>query len=344
MLALLEVKKLKTYFRTRSGVVRAVDGVSFAIPEGRVVGLVGESGCGKTTTGRSIIRVLPPNGYIAGGEIYFKGVDLVKLSEDEMRQLRWRDIAVVPQSAMDSLDPVYRVGQQLEEILVHRGGLARRQARRRAEELFALVGLDPHRLRAFPHELSGGMKQRAMIAMALALNPSLVIADEPVTALDVIVQDRVLRTFKKLQQELNIAVVLITHDMGVVAETCDWVIVMYAGRVVEAGPVRKVLQYPCHPYTMGLKNAFPKLRGASDRLVSIPGHPPDLRFASSGCRFADRCPFAVARCREGEPSLRPVDGQSPLGEHVVACVRSSEAAYMRQRAGEVETWQLQATS
>ena len=234
MVDLLEVRDLKASYRTAAGRATAVDGVSFTVIEGRSLGLIGESGCGKTTLGRAIMRVMPRNMQIDGGQISFKGQDLVALSEQQVRNLRWRQISMIPQSSMASLDPVYRLEDQFLEVLCERGGMGKQAARRRAAELFGLVGLDPGQLNQYPHEFSGGMKQRAVIAMALALHPSLVIADEPVTALDVIVQEQVLGVIRDLQKRLGISVIMITHDMSVVAQTCQDVVVMYAGHVVES--------------------------------------------------------------------------------------------------------------
>jgi peptide/nickel transport system ATP-binding protein len=253
---ILEVDGLKIHYSTRAGAVRAVDGASFAVPEGRIVGLVGESGCGKTTAVRAIMGVLAENGRRAGGRVIFKGRTI---DEQATRKLLWRDIAYVPQSAMSSLDPVYTVGSQLVEVLTKRGNESGAAARARAVELFDLVGLSESRLADYPHQFSGGMRQRAAIAMALALKPSLLLADEPVTALDVIVQRQILDVLRELQQRLRLSMVLVTHDISVVAYLCDDVVVMYAGQVIESGPVREVLARPRHPYTMGLRNAFPDL-------------------------------------------------------------------------------------
>ena len=333
-MALLEVEGLKVYYTTRRGVVKAVDDVSFTLEQGHHLGLIGESGCGKTTTGRAIIRVLPRNARIVDGAIRFKGRDLLQLNEGEMRQMRWREIATIPQSSMHALDPVYRVGDQLMEVLCDRGGYSRTEARERARELFALVGLDVNRLDYYPHEFSGGMKQRAVIAMALALNPSLIIADEPVTALDVIVQHQILQTFRELQERLALSVIMITHDISVVAQTCDQVAVMYAGKIVERGSVEQIFRSPFHPYTLGLENAFPNLVHPRDVLVSIEGFPPDLVTPPRGCRFNTRCPFAIEACFEQEPALQEVEPG-----HYVACHRTDEVTYLRERAGEIETWQ-----
>ncbi|MGG3494171.1 ABC transporter ATP-binding protein, partial [Brevibacillus choshinensis] len=242
------------------GISKAVDGVSFTVDQGRSIGLVGESGCGKSTLVKGIIRVLAGNGIIAGGSVRFEGNDLTQMTESSIRNIRWKDLSLIPQAAMDSLNPVYPVIDSFLEILMLKGKLNRAEATKRAHELFTMVGLDTKRLRYYPHEFSGGMKQRAMIALALALNPKLIIADEPVTALDVIVQNQVLRVLKNLKKELGLTLVMITHDISVVAETCDDVAVMYAGKIVEIGPVSRVLKNSTHPYTMGLANAFPNLK------------------------------------------------------------------------------------
>jgi peptide/nickel transport system ATP-binding protein len=334
MAPLLDVRDLAVHYATRRGVMKAVDGVSFTLEAGKHLGLVGESGCGKTTAGRAMLRVLPRNGRIAGGEIRFKDRDLVAMPNDEMRNLRWREISMVPQSSMDSLDPVYRVGDQLREILTRRGGLGRAEASERAVALFALVGLAKDRLNNDPHEFSGGMRQRAVIAMALALDPDLVIADEPVTGLDVIVQNEVLRTFRDLQKRLNLSVIMITHDISVVAETCDEVAVMYAGKFVERATVERFFHQPFHPYTLGLQNAYPSLINPNRTLISIEGYPPDLVDPPQGCRFNTRCPFAIERCFVEEPPLIEVAPQ-----HQAACHRWPEVESLRAKAREASTWQ-----
>jgi peptide/nickel transport system ATP-binding protein len=328
----LDIRDLAIEYRTGRGPVRAVDGVSLSVPKGAIVGLVGESGCGKTTVARAITGVMHQSARIAGGEIRFQGRDLVAAGERAWHAARWRDIAFVPQSAMNSLDPVYRIGSQIEEVLVHRGGRTRAQARTRAAELFGMVGLNPARLDEYPHQFSGGMRQRVAIALALALDPALVIADEPVTALDVIVQRQVLDVIRELQRRLSLSMILVTHDISVVAYTCDRVVVMYAGRVVESGSTREVLETPRHPYTMGLTNAFPDLEGAAHELVPIHGSPPDLSAPPPGCRFQPRCPFAVARCAGEDPA--------PLtrGDSTVACHRAADAPELRERAREGATW------
>ncbi len=333
-LSILSIQDLHVYYETGRGTTRAVDGVTFDVPEGHVVGLVGESGCGKTTAARAITRVIPKSASIVSGRIIYDGKDLLQLSNRDMAALRWREIAFIPQSAMNSLDPVYRVGSQIIEILRDRGGFDRQRARRRAVELFEMVGLDDKRLRDYPHQFSGGMRQRAAIAFALALEPRLIIADEPVTALDVIVQRQILDTFKDLQERLGLSVILVTHDISVVAFSCDEVVVMYAGQVAEAGPTAAVLAEPVHPYTMGLYNAFPDLQRSAGTLVPIDGNPPDLTLTQTGCRFADRCPFVLDECEREAPSLI----QANEG-HTAACWRRGEAAALRRQAEEVTTWQ-----
>ncbi len=283
---LLSVRDLRIAFHTPAGEARAVDGVSFDVRQAEMVGLVGESGCGKTTVARALTGVMAGNSRILSGNIVFTGHDILRDSPEEKRALRWREIAFVPQSAMNSLDPVYRVERQLREVL-HRGGIRGRPAGERMVALLDMVGLRPDVLRLFPHQLSGGMRQRVAIAMALALDPLLVVADEPVTALDVIVQREVLDTLRDLQRRLRLAVIMITHDISVVAYCCDSIVVMYAGQVVESGASATVLGAPAHPYTMGLCNAFPDLERAADVLVPIQGSPPDLHeIHHQGCRFA----------------------------------------------------------
>jgi peptide/nickel transport system ATP-binding protein len=336
-MALLTLEDLRVEYRTSRGATRAVDGVTLEVHEGEVLGLVGESGCGKTTLGRAIIRVLPRNAGIAGGRILFDGIDLAALPEPEMARYRWREIAMVPQAAMDSLDPVYRLGDQFHEVLTITGGLARAAARVRALELCDLVGLDRRRLAAYPHELSGGMRQRAAIALALALRPRLVLADEPVTALDVVVQHHILRRLRQLRAELSLSVVLVTHDISVIAQTCDRMAVMYAGKIVEVGRTVDVFARPQHPYTMGLQNSFPNLLHPQEMLIPIEGAPPDLLTPPPGCRFAPRCPFAVDRCLVDSPALREL-----TRGRWAACHRAEEADLLRLQAREVQRWRVPA--
>ena len=335
---LLSVRDLKVSYAVGRGTIDAVDGATFDVPRGSIVGLVGESGCGKTTVARALTRVMADNASISGGQMLFDGKNLAAIPEKEMNALRWRDIAFIPQSAMNSLDPVYTVEYQLNEVLRRRGGMDRAQARKRCEELFEMVGIETGRLADFPHQFSGGMRQRVVIALALALNPKLVIADEPVTALDVIVQRQILDQLRELQQQLGISVILVTHDISVVAYICDRTVVMYAGRVAEQGAMEATLTRPSHPYTMGLRNAFPDLQGASSGVLTpINGAPPDLSDPPPGCRFAPRCPFAIDICRTVAPETIEIEPG-----HGAACHRAGEAPALRERAALTETWMAEA--
>jgi peptide/nickel transport system ATP-binding protein len=330
---LVSVRDLHVHYTTSDGTVHAVDGANLDIPTGSIVGVVGESGCGKSTLAHALMGVLRGTGQIVRGTITFEGRDLITLPERDRRALRWRRMSLVPQTAMNALDPVKRLRAQLLEVLRERGNLPRAAALARAEQLMHSVGLHPARLTDYPHQFSGGMRQRASIALALALEPSLVIADEPVTALDVIVQRQVLDVLRELQSRLNLAMMLVTHDMAVIAYACDRAAVMYAGQVVESGPVSAVLEAPFHPYTMGLTHAFPDVRAADVILLPIEGAPPSLLTPPQGCRFAERCPFAETRCREAAPPLVAV-----AADHLAACWRSGAAVEMRARAVRPETW------
>ena len=332
-MALLEIRDLTVLYHSQRGTVRAVDNISLDVAPVQHLGIIGESGCGKTTLIRALTRVLPQNGQILSGQIQFQGQDLLALSEREMRNLRWREIATVPQASMDSLNPVQRVGRQLEEIMTVRGSLDRRSARRRAVDLFSLVGLDTDRLDRYPHEFSGGMKQRAVIAMALALEPSLLIADEPVTALDVIVQHQILEVLQRLEEELKLTVLLITHDISVVAQVCDSVAVMYAGQIVEQAQAEPFFKSPYHPYSLGLQNAFPNMAEPKEVLVSIEGYPPDLTDPPPACRFAPRCPFVQPQCKETAPIITKIGS-----DHLAACLRIEEMAALRPQAVEPSLW------
>jgi oligopeptide/dipeptide ABC transporter ATP-binding protein len=310
---LLEVRDLKTYFRLESGTVRAVDGVSFRLDYGEALGIVGESGCGKTTTALSLVQILPPNARIAGGEISLMGIDLVKKTENQLRRYRWREISIVFQGAMNALNPVQRVIDQIAEPIEQRLGESKSRSLARARELLELVGIPKDRGSSYPHELSGGMRQRAMIAMALACDPAIVIGDEPTTALDVMVQAQILELLERLRRELGLSLILITHDLSVVAETCDRALVMYAGRVAEEGSVGEIFRRPRHPYTQKLLSSFPNIRADRRTLDVIPGSPPDLRTPPPGCRFAPRCAFAMAVCSEVVPP------EVTFGDVRVAC-------------------------
>jgi peptide/nickel transport system ATP-binding protein len=333
---LLEIIELRAYYAMQSGLCRAVDGISFKIKPGENFGLVGESGCGKTTVAKSIIKVFPRNFRIEGGKILFKGRDLVPLSYEEMRKVRWKEISMIPQSAMNALNPVYKVGYQIEEAIREHENFSSKEAKERVRELFNLVGIDPKRTEEYPHQFSGGMKQRVNIALSLVLNPSLIIADEPTTALDVIVQDQIFQRILNIQRQLNCAMLLITHDISLVAENCHKVAVMYAGKIVEYSDVSRVFNHPYHPYTLGLKNAFPSIKRSKDQpLISIPKSPPSLVDLPSQCRFCSRCPFSTNICLEEEPEMMEVKGN-----HFVACHHLSKVEEMREKSAKIETWQV----
>ncbi len=319
-MSLLSVENLKTYYQVRRGFVKAVDGVSFSVQKGEATGLAGESGCGKTTVALSILKILPPGGRILSGQIFFKGKDLVALPEDEIREnIRWKEISIVFQGAMNALNPVFKIGDQIAEaIMLHEKEASKSEAYDRASKLFELVGIPPSRLDNYPHEFSGGMKQRAMIAMALACNPSLLIADEPSTALDVIVAAQVLKLIKELKSRLGLSMMLITHDLSIIAETCEWCVIMYGGKVVESGSTVAVFKNPLHPYTHGLISSFPSIKGARAKLGFIPGQPPDLLNPPSGCVFHPRCKYAMAKCKAKEPLYIEVEKGHSVSCHLVS--------------------------
>ena len=298
---LLEVEDLTVHFSLPNGRVEAVRGVSFAMNDGEALGIAGESGCGKTTTALSLIRLLPGNARIVDGRVKLFGIDLVQKTDRQLQRYRWREIAIVFQGAMNALNPVRRVRDQIAEPVELRLGLSQDAARQRAGELLELVGIPRKRGAAYPHELSGGMRQRAMIAMALACDPAIVIGDEPTTALDVMVQAQILELLETLRRDLGLSLMLITHDLSVIAETCDRVLVMYAGKVAEEGPVHRVFTAPRHPYTQKLLSSFPNIRADRRTLDVIPGAPPDLRHPPVGCPFAARCPAVMSVCTEVMP-------------------------------------------
>jgi oligopeptide/dipeptide ABC transporter ATP-binding protein len=326
MAALLEVRGLHTEFRTGAGTVRAVDGISYTVDAGETVAIVGESGSGKSVEALSILRLIAdPPGRIVSGEILFDGRDLRKLSEPEMREVRGRDIGMVFQEPMTSLNPVLTIGRQITETLEQHQGVDRATAGKRAVELLEMVGIaDPQRrLKQYPHQLSGGMRQRVMIAIALACNPKLIIADEPTTALDVTIQAQILELMKSLTQRLSVAQIIITHNLGVVARYAHRVNVMYAGRIVEAGPADAIYHDPRHPYTIALLRSVPRLdQPRRARLDPVEGQPPDLTRLDGGCAFRPRCRFAVEKCAGSYPPLEPTGDPG----HVAACFRGTELA------------------
>jgi len=306
---LVEIRNLRTHFYTEDGIVPAVDGVNLYIKRGETLGVVGESGCGKSVTSLSIMRLIPnPPGKIVGGEILFQGEDLLKKSEAEMRKIRGNEISMIFQEPMTSLNPVYTIGDQIAEAIQLHQGLSRKEAMAKAVEMLRLVGipLPERRVREYPHQLSGGMRQRVMIAMALSCNPKLLIADEPTTALDVTIQAQILELMKKLKKELGMAIMLITHDLGVVAEMCERVVVMYGGKVVEEADVVSLFKNPLHPYTEGLLRSIPRLDQETEKLHVIEGVVPNPLHMPKGCRFHPRCPYATDKCREAQPELEQV--------------------------------------
>ena len=323
---LLEVKDLRTHFYSFDGIVPAVDGVSFHINPGETLGLVGESGCGKSVTSLSVMQLIPiPPGKYVSGEIRFRGEDLLKKTEDEMRGIRGNKIAMVFQEPMTSLNPVFTVGDQIAEAIELHQRVQRREAAGKAEHMLRLVGVpDPaRRLNEYPHQLSGGMRQRVMIAMALSCNPALLIADEPTTALDVTIQAQILELMKRLKKELGMAILLITHDLGVVAEMAERVVVMYAGKVVEEAPVSDLFKHPRHPYTEGLFDCIPRVDRPRGKLFTIDGVVPNPLEFPVGCRFNPRCLYAQDICREKEPEL-VVDGTRRLACHIPPEDRSAK--------------------
>ncbi|NLW22959.1 MAG: ABC transporter ATP-binding protein [Tissierellia bacterium] len=322
MTKLLEVKNLKTYFYTDDGIVKEVDGVNFSVDAGKTMGIVGESGCGKSITAMSILRLIPdPPGKIVDGEVIFNEEDLTKVSDKRIREIRGNDISMIFQEPMTSLNPVFTVGYQIEEVLMLHQKLEEKEAREKAIEMIRLVGIpNPDRIvDEYPHQLSGGMRQRIMIAMALACHPRLLIADEPTTALDVTIQAQILELMNDLKNRLNTSIMLITHDLGVIAEMADHVIVMYSGKVVEDAPIGELFKNPRHPYTVGLMNSIPSLVKEGQRLDTIPGRVPNPLYLPKGCYFHPRCKYAVEECRHVQPELRNIGPG-----HKVACLRAEE--------------------
>ncbi|UOQ43578.1 ABC transporter ATP-binding protein [Halobacillus salinarum] len=326
----MEVNDLRTHFQTQKGVVKAVDGVDFKVKQGEILAIVGESGCGKSVTSQSIMRLIgnKKNEHISG-EVLYHGENLLDKSEFAMRNIRGRDISMVFQDPMTSLNPAYNVGTQIAEMPVIHEKANKKTAWNRAVDMLTRVGIPSPKERAtqYPHQFSGGMRQRGVIAMSLACDPDLIIADEPTTALDVTIQAQVLNLFRKLRDETGAAIILITHDLGVVAELCDKVAVMYAGRIVEQGTVEDIFDRPRHPYTVGLLNSVP-VPGSRDRLQPIDGQPPNLHDLPEGCRFADRCPFVMEKCLNHQPELEPAGSPS----HTAACwIEDKEDLYEQYR-------------
>ena len=331
MASLLEIDKLKTQFFTTAGVVKAVDGVSYTVDEGETVAVVGESGCGKSVTAMSILRLIPwPPGKITDGEIRFAGKDLLALSEEEMRNVRGKDISMIFQEPMTSLNPVLSIGMQLTETMLAHTDVSEEDAHNRAVELLGMVGISEpeRRLVQYPHHLSGGMRQRVMIAMALSCEPKLIIADEPTTALDVTIQAQILELMKNLTRDLGVALIIITHNLGVVARYADRVNVMYAGKIIESGTAADIYYRPHHPYTLALLKSVPRMdQQRQAKLDPVEGQPPDLTMLDEGCAFRPRCRFATAECAEGFPSLETVEGG-----HATACFNKDQVAATMKEA------------
>ena len=320
---LLEVRNLRVEFKLARGTLRAVDDASFAVSRGEALGIVGESGSGKTMALRALLRLLPRSARLVGGEIVFEGADLATASEERLRAVRGREISMVFQEPMTALNPVMRVGAQIAEGPLVRLGYGRHQAQERALELMQTVGIPDAKRRAgaFPHELSGGMRQRVMIAIALSSEPKLILCDEPTTALDVTIQDQILKLLQRLREDLGVGLVFVSHDLAVIAQTCQHVAVMYAGQVVESGPIETVFRAPRHPYTLSLLRSVPDFDDVRDTLATIPGSPPDLASPPPGCRFHPRCAFAQADCTSGEFPLRPLGGG-----RATACIHDEACA------------------
>jgi peptide/nickel transport system ATP-binding protein len=314
---ILDVRDLRAYFKLREGDVKAVDGVSFMVESGRSLGLAGESGCGKTTAALAILKLLPENGRIVSGEVLFDGRNLAKRTEYGMSKIRWKEVSIIFQGAMNALNPVQQVGRQIAEPIVLHEGVSESKAMARARELFDLVGINPKRVSEYPHEMSGGMRQRAMIAMALACNPKLVIGDEPTTALDVMVQAQILELIERLRHELALSFILISHDLSVMAETCDKGVIMYAGKVVEAGSTTDIFTDPRHPYTRRLIKAFPNIHETREMVSSISGDPPNLLEPPPGCRFYPRCAERDPSCIEQDQEMVEVSAG-----HFVRCQKA----------------------
>jgi peptide/nickel transport system ATP-binding protein len=313
---ILKVEGLTTYYETLRGPVKAAEEVNFELEKGKAIGLAGESGCGKTTVALSILKILPSNGQIVRGKVLFKGEDIVKIDENEFRErIRWKGISIVFQGAMNALNPVYTIEDQIvEAIRTHEKKVTRKEAIERAQKLFELVGLEPTRLKNYSHEFSGGMRQRALIAMSLACNPEIVITDEPGTALDVIIAAQVFKLLRELKDRLNLAMIMITHDLSIIAELCEMCLIMYAGRGVELADTVSIFKEPLHPYTQGLLDAFPSIKSERRKLASIPGSPPNLLNPPKGCRFNPRCKYAMDICKTEPPEFKQVSQG-----HYVAC-------------------------
>lgn len=331
---LLEVNKLNIRYQTQDGDVHAVADVSFKVFPNEVFGIAGESGCGKSTLIKGIMRLLPVNAKMDASSIKYKDQEIDSMREKNFREeVLWKQISLVPQSAMNSLNPVYKVGEQIVEAIQAHTSQGIKEARERVAELFDVVGLQSEFMDSFPHEFSGGMRQRAMIAMALALDPGLIVMDEPTTGLDVLVQERILRRILEIRKQIRSSIILITHDIAVIAEMSDRIAVMYGGRIMEQAKSLDLFESPCHPYTLGLKNAFPSIKHLDQELISIPGSPPSLLGLQAGCPFDARCPFSSDRCKKDIPEVVVKEKF-----HEVSCFRHTDAPELREHATKLSTW------
>lgn len=331
-MSLLSVRDLEIHYEVEDGYVHAVDDVSFDIESESLVGVLGESGCGKSTLSKAIIGGLDDNAVIRAGEIRFDGRDLTAQTEPEMREIRWEQIAYIPQSAMGSLDPVYTIREQLfETIRAHRAGISKQECLDRAEEVLDLVGISTDRLRSYPHQLSGGMRQRVLLAMALILEPELIIADEPTTGLDVLLRDKILNDIETYRDEFGVSALFVSHDIADLVETTEYLIEMYGGKITERGPSTEMFKKPVHPYTIGLKGSLPDLHSTTEEMIAMKMQPPNLHNPPEGCRFKNKCPFAVEECETAHPELRE---ERPGIE--TACYRASDAETMRAESTRVD--------
>jgi len=312
-MAFLEIKNLEVHYQTRKGPAKAVDSITISVEENQTVGLIGESGCGKSTTARAIMKIIKEPGKIVGGQIFFKNKDILTMSDSEFRSIRGNDLTIVRQEAQNALNPVMSIGDQIAEVILAHQNISKKEAWEKANEQLDIVGISHKRSNSYPHELSGGMRQRGMIAIATACNPDFIIMDEPITGLDVIVQRQLLILINDLRERLNLTALFIAHDLSVVSETCDKVVVMYAGKIMEIADIVSLYKNPLHPYTQALIQSYPSIHGEKKDLTSIPGSPPRLVDPPQGCRFHLRCKYAINRCREELPEMREIDG------HSVAC-------------------------
>ncbi|CAM3765161.1 ABC transporter ATP-binding protein [Aeromicrobium ponti] len=319
MNTVLSVENLSTYFKTDKGIAKAVENVSFSLNKGEMLGLIGESGCGKTTVAQSILRLIEYPGKVVSGRVLLNGRDLIKASEKELSSMRWKEISVIPQSAMNALNPIFTIGDQIMESILLHENVSKREALQRTKTLLELVGIDGERWRSYPHEFSGGMKQRVAIAMALACNPKLVISDESTTGLDVLTQAQVIALIKSLQKKMDLSVILISHDLPMVTAICDKIAIMYAGNIVEWASTEDILKNPRHPYSQALLNASPDLSNPEKEVVSIPGSVPNLVDFPHSCRFHTRCPYAYDKCRQENPEFKEIKKG-----HYVACFLEEE--------------------